>query len=463
MTSTSRRRFLKTAVSAAAGWWGLHDSRSARTAQANERLNLAVVGMGARGSYHVGAVPRVGQNLVAICDADKDRLAVAAKRAPDAAQYQDFRKLLDELDRKLDGLIVATPEHTHAVISARAMTRGKHVYCEKPIAHDVSEARALRRIAKETGVATQMGNQGMATDSFRRTVELVEDGLLGELREAHVWYVFGGGGPRQRPEGSQPVPERLDWDVWLGPARFRPYHLSYEKGWGGWRDFGTGCLGGGGSHSINLAFKAFQLRSLWEPGGKTPNMIRVETEVSERCPDSFPRWQIVRFHIPAHGAIPAATIHWYNAAEAELVRQGIWARLEKIAGRPLEWQDNSWTPRSGTLLVGSKGVVHTNAHNSVCAWLPEGDFSNVAGPPQRLPHVAGHERDWFQACRGGPAAISSFEHSGPAMELLLLGNVASLVDGPLEFDPVAMKIVNNAEADALLRPEHRQGWTVDAA
>ncbi len=463
MTSTSRRRFLKTAVSAAAGWWVLHDSRSARTAQANERLNLAVVGVGARGSYHVGAVPRVAQNLVAICDADKDRLAVAAKRALGVPQYQDFRKLLDELDHKLDGLIVATPEHTHAVISARAMVRGKHVYCEKPIAHDVSEARALRRIAKETGVATQMGNQGMATDSFRRTVELVADGLLGELREAHVWYVFGGGGPRQRPEGSPPVPDRLDWDVWLGPARFRPYHLGYEKGWGGWRDFSTGCLGGGGSHSINLAFKAFQLRGLWEPGGEAGKIIRVETEVSERCPDSFPRWQIVRFHIPARGAIPAATIHWYNAAESELVRQGIWARLEKIAGRPLEWQDGSWTPRSGTLLVGSKGVIHTNAHNSVCAWLPERDFPNVGGPPRRLPHVAGHERDWFQACRGGPAAISSFEHSGPAMELLLLGNVASLIDGPLEFDPVAMKIVNNAEADALLRPEHRQGWAVDAA
>jgi hypothetical protein len=175
----------------------------------------------------------------------------------------------------------------------------------------------------------------------------------------------------------------------------------------------------------------------------------------------LPGWQIVRFKIPKRGAIPAATIHWYNGPEPELVRLGVWARLEKIAGRPLEWTDNSWTPRSGTLLVGSKGVVHTNAHNSVCALLPEKDFPSPIGPPQRLPHSPGHEREWFQACRGeGPAPLSSFDHSGPAMELLLLGNVASLCEGPLEFDPAAMKIVNNAAADALLRPEHRQGWSL---
>ena len=463
MAALNRRGFLTTAVSATAGWWILRDSRSAWTAQANERLNLAVVGLGARGTYHLHTVPRVGQNLTGVCDADRSRLAEAGKLQPAVPQYQDFRKLLDELDGKLDGLIVATPEHTHAVISARAMRRTIHVFCEKPIAHAVAEARALRRIAKETGVATQMGNQGMATDSFRRTVELVEDGTIGELREAHVWYVFGGGGPMKRPEGSHPVPERLDWDVWIGPAPMRPYHPSYEKGWGGWRDFATGCLGGGGSHSINLAFKAFQLRGLWEPGDESQQTIRVETDVSEHCPESFPRWQVVRFQIPKRGSRPPATIHWYNANEPELVRMGIWSRLETIAGRSLEWRDGSWTPRSGTLLVGSKGVVHTNAHNSVCAFLPESDFSDVGGPPRRVPHVAGHERDWFQACRGGPAALSSFEHSGPAMELLLLGNVASLVDGPLEFDPVATKIVNNAEADALLRPEHRQGWAVDAA
>jgi hypothetical protein len=153
-------------------------------------------------------------------------------------------------------------------------------------------------------------------------------------------------------------------------------------------------------------------------------------------------------------------MHWYNANEPVLHERGIWQKLEKIAGRPLEWKDSSWTPRSGSLLVGSKGVVHTNAHNSVCALLPEKDFPNTGGPPRKLPHSGGHEREWHQACKGGSAPLSNFDHSGPVCELLLLGNVASLVRQPLEFDPMACKVVNHAEADQALRPEHRKGWTL---
>ncbi len=458
--SLNRRRFLAGAALGATGPWFLGNSTSAWSAQANEKVNLAVVGLGGRGTYHFNTFSRTGQNLVAICDADRSRMAEPGKRMPKVPQFQDFRKMLDELDGKLDGLIVATPEHTHAVISATAMKRGKGVFCEKPIAHDVAEARALRRIARQQKVATQQGNQGMATDSFRRTLELIEDGAIGEVREAHVWYVFGGSGPMKRPQGSQPVPDYVNWEVWLGPAAFRPFHSSYLRGWGGWRDFSTGCLGGGGSHSINVAFKGLKLRGLWEKG-EGEKKIRVETEISERCPESFPRWQIVHYHIPKRGSLPPATIHWYNAQEAELVRLGIWQKLEKIAGRSLEWTDNSWTPRSGTLLVGSKGVVHTNAHNSVCALLPEKDFPNSKGPLQRLPHSPGHEREWHEAIRGaGPAPLSNFDHSGPAMELLLLGNIASLVGETLEFDPVAGRIVNHEEADRAIRPPHREGWSV---
>jgi hypothetical protein len=302
-----------------------------------------------------------------------------------------------------------------------------------------------------------MGNQGMATDSFRRTLELIQDGAVGEIREAHVWYVFGGSGPRERPTETPPVPAEIDWEVWLGPAPFRPYHPSYLTGWGAWRDFSTACLGGGGSHSINLTFKALNLVALWD-GGDAPGTIRVEAETSERCPENFPRWEIVRFDIPARGPLPPARIHWYNAAEPELVRQGVWAKLEQIAGRPLEWKDNSWTPRSGSLLVGSKGVVHTNAHNSVCALLPEKDFPNTGGPPQRLPRSGSHEREWQQACKGQATPISNFDHSGPAMELLLLGNIATLVGRPIEFDPAALKIVGDDEADRALHPPRREGW-----
>jgi hypothetical protein len=419
---------------------------------------VAVVGIGKRGRWHVSVVPRLHQNLAALCDADHRSLADVFQNHPAVPKYRDFRKMLDDMDRQIDALIIATPDHTHAVIAARAMQRGKHVYVEKPLAHDVEEARTLRRLANQHRVATQQGNQGMATDSFRRTLELVWEGVIGEIREAHVWFVFGGSGPMQRPTETPPVPEGLDWDCFLGPAPLRPFHPRYVAGWGAWREYGSGCLGGGGSHSINLAFKGLRLDVLWQ--GDRTEPIRVETEISEICRENFPRWQVCRFDIPARAELPAARIHWYNGPEQELKQQGIWDRLEKIAGRSLEWQDGSWTPRSGTLLVGSKGVVHTNAHNSVCALLPAGDFPRASGPPRSLPSVAGHHQEWIAACQGGSAPLSHFDHSGPAMELMLLGNVASLVGGTLEFDPVRGKITNNEWADQAVRPEHRQDWAL---
>jgi len=458
MTSMNRRDFLRTATCAGASFLMLRDSRSASGFQANEKLNIAIVGVGERGTYHARTILSGSHNLVAICDADKNRPAFRVP--PEVSRYQDFRKMLDEMDKRIDAVLVATTDHNHAVVSAAATKRGKHVYCEKPIAHDVREARVLRQIARQQKVATQMGNQGMASDSFRRTLELIQEGAVGEVREVHAWYVFGGSGPREVPKESAPVPEYLDWDVWLGPARFRPYHPLWVNSAYGWRDFGTGCLGGGGSHSINLAFKALKLGDLWEASGGGKANIRVEAETSERCIESFPRWEILRFDFPARGPLPPVRMHWYNAPEPQLQEKGIWERLEKIAGRSLEWNDGSWTPRSGSLLVGSKGVVHTNAHNSSCALLPEGDFPDSGGPPRKLPHVEGHQEEWFQACKGGGGTLSNFDHAGPAIELLLVGNVATLTGQTLEFDPVACKIVNNAEADALLRPKYREGWSL---
>ncbi|MGB2822853.1 MAG: Gfo/Idh/MocA family oxidoreductase [Phycisphaerae bacterium] len=456
---TDRRKFLKTSALAAAGCLILKDGRSARSYQANQRLSIALVGVGRRGGWFMHIIPRLGQDLVAMCDVNRQRAAEALKKLPKAATYADFRKMLDETGRRIDAVVVATPDHNHAVVAAAAMNRGKNVYVEKPIAHDVAEARALRRIAGQRKVATQMGNQGMASDSFRRTLELVQAGAVGEIREVHVWYVFGGSGPRERPKDRPAVPEHLDWDLWLGPAPLRPYHPSYVSGWGAWRDFGTGCLGGGGSHSINMAFKALKLGELWRDTTDPKARIRVEAQVPEPCPENFPRWQTLRFDFPPRGSLPPVRMNWYNAPESQLRRLGVWQRLEKIAGRPLEWKAG-WTPRSGSLLVGSKGVVHTNAHNSMCALLPESDFPKAGGPPKSLPHVDGHEQEWLAACKGGPAPLSNFDHSGPVIELLLLGNVATLVGEPLEFDPVACKIAGNDKADRALRPAHRKGWSL---
>lgn len=461
MTSRMNRRdFLRTTTCAGASFLMLRNSRSAWSFQTNEKLNIAVVGVGQRGTYHARTILRGNENLAAISDANRNRPGDSLKLPPEVSRYQDFRKMLDELDKRIDAVLVATTDHNHAVVSAAAMRRGKHVYCEKPLAHDVREARVLRQIARKHKVATQQGNQGMSSDSFRRTLELIQEGAVGEVREVHAWFVFGGSGPRKAPEGSEPVPEYLDWDVWLGPARFRPYHPIWVNTSFGWRDFGTGPLGGGGSHSINLAFKALKLGDLWQAGGDGKANIRVEAETSERCIESFPRWEVLRFDFPARGTLPPVRMHWYNAPEPQLHKMGIWERLEKVAGRSLEWTDGSWTPRSGTLLVGSKGVVHTNAHNSSCELLPESDFPKSGGPPRKLPRVRSHQDEWFQACKGRGSTLSNFDHSGPAIELLLLGNVATLVGKPLEFDPVSCKIVNNSEADALLRPKYREGWSL---
>lgn len=473
-TRVNRRRFLGAAAWGGAGLCVLRNAASAWSYQANEKLNIALVGVGSRGKHFLGAIPRMGENLVALCDVDKRHTEGPAKDLPGARQFQDYRKMLDAMGAQIDALVVATPVHSHAVIATEAMRRGKHVYVEKPVAHEVSEARAMRDLARRQKVATQMGNQGMATDSFRRTLELIEQGAIGEVREAHVLFESGGTGPMKRPAEPSPVPECLDWDLWLGPAAARPFHPGYLNpdfpgaggkgfdatliGWNRWRDFGAGGLGGAGSHSLNLAFKALNAGMLWD--GAERGTIRVTTEVSEACPDNFPCCQIVHFELPARGAQGPAQIHWYNAWDTEIKRRGILDRMEAIAGQSLAWARGSWSPHSFLLVVGSKGCAWANFHNSVCKLLPEKDFADSGGPPQTLPQSGSHEREWVAACKGGPKPMSNFDHSGPLVELLLLGNVAAMVEGPLEFDPQTLKIVNNAEADALVRPRYRPGWSL---
>jgi len=213
-------------------------------------------------------------------------------------------------------------------------------------------------------------------------------------------------------------------------------------GWNRWRDFGGGALGGAGSHSLNLAFKAFNLQALWD-NPDPRKTIRVTTEISERCPENFPKCQLVHYELPAHGSTPATRIHWCNAWNSEIQRRGILDRLEKLVGQTLT-AEGSWSPHSLLLIVGSKGMALGNFHNSVCKLLPEKNYPNAGGPPKTLPHSGSHEREWVAACKGGPVPMSNFDHAGPELELLNLGNIASAVDRPLEFNPATMKITGDA-------------------
>ena len=467
---THRRHFLKTAAAGAAGCLILRNSRSAWSYQANEKLNIALIGVGERDRGFIGKVASMGQNLVAVCDVDERRIQAARDLPEKIRIFRDFRQLLDEMDRELDAVIIATPHHSQAAISAAAIRRNKHVYCEKPIAQEVGEARDLRTlIGQHPNVITQMGNQGLASDSYRRILEQVQDGAVGEVREAHQWFISD---YRRDPRDEVPppadptaLPPELDWDLFLGPAAERPYHHEFMR-WARWRDFATGMLGMGGSHSCHMTFNALGLRALWEGNNGARSTIRVAAEYSPPEPlvgpddPRFPQWEVVRFDIPARGALPPARIHWYKGKKADLQQKAVLQQLEKTAGRSLDW-GSGWASESGSLVVGSRGMVHTNMHNSDCALLPLQDFPQQGGRPQRIPRAGSHEREWVNACRGrGPAPMSNFDYAGPVVELLLLGNICTMLGRAIEFDPVAGKIVGDDEADRALRPPRRDGWAV---
>jgi hypothetical protein len=451
----NRREWLSSATVAGVSLTVLHDSRSARGYYANEKLGVALVGLSGRGQWFVETVPRIGEEVVALCDVNQKRAAQAFEKFPGVPQFQDFRKMLSESSKQIDAVFVATPDNTHAVISAAAMHSGKHVYCEKPLTHDVAEARVLREIARKEGVVTQMGNQGTATEAFRRAVELIQAGSIGTIQEIHVWD-GGGSGPRKPPEGSQPVPEGLNWDLWLGPAAERPFHSQWLQ-WHTWRDFATGNAGNWGPHSANLPFKAFQIDSLWHADAAAKPQIRVHVEMSETEPVGFPRWASIRYEIPARGNLPAIELnHHYGSPEGR-------KRVEKHLGRQLDWGDageRKWKEHGGCLVVGTEGMIKSTEHNSSFTLLPEDKFAGFEGPPPTLPRSGSHEREFTAACKGGPRTMSNFDYAGPLIEFLLLANVATLFGHALEFDPLACKVVNHPEADAALRREYRQGWSL---
>jgi len=460
----NRRGFLRGAAVGGAAFVILGNSASARTYRANEKLNVALIGVAGRGSWFVGAIPNIRQNVVAMCDVNEHRAAKAFEAFPKARKFHDFRKMLDEMANEIDAVTVATPDNTHAVISATAMRMGKGVLCEKPLTHDVFEARAIRRIAAEHKVATQMGNQGTASRGFREAVEIIWAGTLGQIKEVHAWNTGGGAGERPRPTDVHPVPEYLDWDLWLGPAKWREYNSRW-LGWHTWRDFATGNLGNWASHTMNVVFKGLKIDTLWPAkatGGEksSKKTIGLQAQVSGYHTLTFPKTEIIRYDIPARPNMAPVTINWYNGGGRAPGPRG---KIEEMLGRRLDWGDageKRWQDHAGCLLVGEKGMLHSTGHNTSYTLLPEAKFQGFEKPEPTLPRSRGHEREWADACKGGPPAMSNFNYAGPLAEFVLLGNVATQVKEKIEFDPMAMKIVNNEKANSALRREYRQGWSL---
>jgi predicted dehydrogenase len=444
----NRRRFLAASGLVAANVLVLPAKRLALAAAANDKLRVAGIGVAGQGRGNLDNVAGLGAEIVALGDVDHKYAADTFRKYPQARVFKDFRRMFDEMAGGIDAVIVSTPDHTHAVAAIAAMERGKHVFCEKPLTRTVREARAMREAAQKYKVVTQMGNQGSAAGPLRRAVELAWGGVLGEIREAHVWF-DGGNGPLERPKDTPPVPDTLDWDLWLGPAEFRPYHPAYLPGaWRGWRAFGSGIVGDFGCHTANIAFRALRLDWLWQAGGgATPgsHLIKVQAWPSEVNSEGYPRSSRTLVELPARGDLPSAKLTFYAK--------------EKPPGElMLGWPMGGW----GDLLVGSKGSLY-----SECPWntryvlLPEAKFEGFkGGPPETLPRTDNHHREWVEACKGRGQTFSPFSIGGPLTELLQLANLATLVEGPVEYHTLTGQIRNNPQADALLHREYRAGWKI---
>ncbi len=441
-SSVPRREFLKQAVSGGIGLLILTRSQTVWSYQANSKLNIAIIGAGGRGWDNLNEVS--SENIVALCDVDERQAGEAFRRFPNVPKYYDFRRMLEEKGHQIDAVVVSTPDHTHAVASVMAMKMKKHVFCEKPLTRTVYEARVMRETAIKNKVVTQMGNQGTASEGFRRAVELVRAGVIGEVREVHAWF-GGGNSPVDRPKEEPPVPPTLQWDLWLGPAPYRPYHPAYlPGGWRNWRDFGTGALGDFGCHTMNVACMALRLNELWttQRAGQRP-IIRVEARASEVHPETYSRWVVIHYEFPARGPLPPVKLTWYNG--------GPKPPQDLFGGYPM--------PEGGCLLVGSKGsLLSTDSWNTGFVLLPRQKFEGFQGPPRTLPRSPGHHREWIEACKGGPKPMSSFDYGGPLTEIVLLGNVAVLVGHPIEFDPLKGQIVNCSASNRFLHREYRRGW-----
>lgn len=448
-------------------------AKSALGYAANERLNLAIVGVAgyaAATSFVPGLrqLPNVG--VAALCDVNEAKLAGVYKIWEEKAAtsdvyarllkerpafFPDYRRMLEEKGKDIDAVVVATPDHTHAVISAAALRAGKHVLAEKPLTINVRESRGLRELALRAGKATTMNNQGTSSPRFRRGVELVREGAIGEVSDVHLWFSRGGQNHREAPKGDVAIPEGLHWDLWLGPVAARPYHPKWIARCH-WRDTGAGELGNFGPHTMNLPFMALNVGELWT---STSAPIRVSAEFSERNDLSFPRWEVMRWRVPARGAMPPATFHWHHGPVPGLP-PGSREKLSDILrglGVSKELEEKIFKG-PGALLLGTKGALWTSSHNTDILLLPEERFKGVEqSKPRSLPPSRGHAQDWLHACRGGEAPLSNFAHAATFGEFLMLGPVATRLEREFSYDPVAGR-TDSPEADRLLGYDYRAGF-----
>ncbi|HUR47378.1 MAG TPA: Gfo/Idh/MocA family oxidoreductase [Candidatus Saccharimonadales bacterium] len=437
---TSRRRFLQsTAVSSFGLLMTGHRAFSqAGTTTANDKLNIGVIGVANQGGYNLSNVS--SQNIVALCDVDDKFLNAAAQKHPGAKTYNDFRKLLDQ--QGIDAVVVATPDHTHAVATMAALKSGRDVYCEKPLTHTISECRLVTETARKLKRVTQIGTQIHAGGNYRRVVELIQSGAIGKVRDVHVWVAATYGG-KDWPKESSPVPENLHYDLWLGPVPEKPYSKEWVPfAWRNWWAFGGGALADFGCHFMDLPFWALDL--------KYP--LSVEAEGPALHPDSTPPWLIVRYTYPQRKELPAVNLTWYHGGKRpEALLADIFPPKANEAKAPKQWP-------SGVLFLGEKGMVLSDYSNHML--LPEDQFAGFERPKPFIKDSIGHHKEWIEACKNRGTTTCQFDYSGPLTESALLGNVAFRVGRKLQWDPETLKAKNSGEADQYIQHVYRKGWSI---
>ncbi len=438
---TTRRKFLGVAAVSALS---LPAFSYRRVYGANEKLNLAIVGSGGRGAANLGGVS--SENIVALCDVDRAANAKAATSHPHARQEADFRKLFDR-EKEFDAVVVSTCEHTHAMVTLAALRSGKHVYCEKPLTHNIAEARVIREAAAKTKLATQMGTQIHAGDNYRRVVELIQTNAIGPVRECHVWVGRTWGlqsaeGAKkndilhvtERPKDSVAVPAGLNWDLWIGPAPMRPFHPIYVPGpkWYRWWDFGNGTMSDLGSHWNDLPFWALKL--------KAP--LTVEASGSPAHAELAPASMQATYEYGPRGDMPALKLSWYQGANKPPA---------VLDGTIPKWD-------SGVLFVGDKGMLLSDYGKYLL--LPEKQFVDFKKPEATIAKSLGHYAEWIHACKTGAPTTCHFDYAGWLTEANHLGNVAYRAGKKLIWDAEAMKATNCPDADQYIHREYRKGWSL---
>jgi len=440
MRKPTRRQFLQTTAATGIGYWVAGGVRAQESNSPNERIAMASVGIGGKGSSDSADAGRAG-DMVAICDVDTNRLEGAGKKFDKAKKYTDFRKMLEEVEKSIDAVTVSTPDHCHAPAALMAMRMGKHCFVQKPLTHSIYEARLMGKVAKEMGVATQMGNQGTAGGGLRKAAAMMKAGRLGTVKEVIVWSnrpIWPQGGPRPAPKDPPP---HLEWDLWLGPAPERPYGDGYHPfSWRGWWDFGTGALGDMACHTVNMPYMGLDLF----------NPTAVQAVTSGHNKDSYPKWSIINFDFPAVSWRPAIKFTWMDGGK-----------------RPDPEVLEGDTPRgSGCVVIGTKGKLYSgNDYGGIDKLYGDVDDSDEG---LEYPKSPGHFQEWIRAIRGGEPAMSNFpDYAGGLTETILLGNLAVYPaadgEGPkVEWDAKNLKVKNMQGLDQIVKPVYRKGYTLDA-